>query len=96
MKRLRSLQQGDLAKWLRVIANAQNAQDEPQAVAEPVPATFVEYLLRLRCIERDTNGVLRITEKGRLALHMERPRLAYRCMTTNQSSALSLHFRCQR
>jgi len=66
--RLRGLQQGDLAKWLRVIAEA---QDAPQPGADPIPATFVEHLLLLRCIDRGADGVLRITDKGRLALHME-------------------------
>lgn len=90
---LRGLQQGDLARWLRVVADAQDAREaaaaraasgaEGPAVApsvhaessasEPVPDLFVEHLLLLRCIERGADGALRVTEKGRLALHMERP-----------------------
>jgi len=73
--RLRGLQQGDLVKWLHIIANAQN---EPPQTAEPVPAAFVEHLLLLRCIERRADGVLRITEKGRLSLHMERSNALHR------------------
>ena len=72
---LRGLQQGDLAKWLQVLAQA---QDLGQAPAEPVPDMFVDYLLTLRCIERDANGALRLTDKGRLALHMERPDAPHR------------------
>jgi|GEM_PF-1537654 len=67
--RLKGLQQGDLAKWLRVIAAA---QDAPHADGVEVPTAFIEHLLLLRCIERDVSGALRVTEKGRLALHMER------------------------
>ena len=72
---LRGLQQGELAKWLQVAAQAQESGQVP---GEPVPEIFVEHLLTLRCIERDADGVLRITEKGRLALHMERPGALHR------------------
>jgi len=67
--RLRGLQQGDLAKWLQVIAAA---QETTPAGGLSVPPAFVEHLLLLRCIEHDAHGALRITDKGRLALHMER------------------------
>jgi len=73
--RLKGLQQGDLAKWLRVIAQA---QDVSRADSPEVPTSFVEHLLLLRCIERDASGALRVTEKGRLALHMERAEALHR------------------
>jgi len=69
--RLGGLQQGDLAKWLQVVADT---QDTPQARKELIPAKFVEHLLLLRCIERDpADHHLRVTDKGRLALRMAHP-----------------------
>ena len=59
------IQQGELTHWLGVIA-------APGGQAEHVPEHIVEALQILRCIEL-REGVLRMTEKGRLALRMADP-----------------------
>ncbi|CAM3693377.1 DUF3253 domain-containing protein [Bordetella sputigena] len=56
---------GELAYWLGVIA------DDKNDAAEPVPQRFIDALLVLRCIEMDPAGQPIVTDKGRLALHME-------------------------
>ncbi|ANN66571.1 hypothetical protein [Bordetella bronchialis] len=56
---------GELAYWLGVIAEG---KADP---AEPVPQRFIDALLLLRCIEIDSAGKPEVTDKGRLALHME-------------------------
>ncbi len=58
-------QQGELAYWLQIIAE--------QGSEAQVPENFAEALLTLRCVQRGEQGQLVITEKGRLALHMEGP-----------------------
>ncbi len=63
-------QQGELAYWLQIIAE-QGAQAQ-------VPESFADALLTLRCVERAADGQLLITEKGRLALHMEGPGAIHR------------------
>lgn len=72
---VRGLRQGELAKWLQAVADA---QDAPGAAGEPVPEAFVGHLLVLRCIERGADGSLRLTDKGRLALRMEQPGALHR------------------
>jgi hypothetical protein len=62
---LHQFKKGELGYWLGVIA-------DPQASpAEPVPQRFIDALLTLRCIEIDAAGKPVVTDKGRLALHME-------------------------
>ncbi|KDC37301.1 hypothetical protein L506_3229 [Bordetella bronchiseptica GA96-01] len=51
---------------------------EPGAPQIPVPEQFVKALTTLRCIERNAQGQLVVTEKGRLALHMEEPGALHR------------------
>ncbi|AMD48354.1 hypothetical protein F783_005540 [Bordetella holmesii F627] len=58
-----SFQQGELAYWLQIVAE--------QGDKAQVPENFAEALVTLRCVERGPEGQLVITEKGRLALHME-------------------------
>lgn len=62
--------QGELAHWLQLIAELVNEAQVPQ--------DFAEALLTLRCVERTEKGQLVITEKGRLALHMEGPGAIHR------------------
>lgn len=62
---LHQFKQGELAHWLGVIAEGKGA------AGEPVPQRFIDALLILRCIEIDPAGTPVVTEKGRLALHME-------------------------
>lgn len=54
---------GELAQWLEKIAS--------QEAAAQVPPDAIEALIVLRCVTRATDGTLSITEKGKLALHME-------------------------
>ncbi len=63
-------QQGELAYWLQIIAE--------QGDGAQVPENFAEALLTLRCVERGGQGQLVITEKGKLALHMEGPGAIHR------------------
>lgn len=63
------IQQGDLARWLKIVAD--NA--EPGAVPTPVPDYMIEALTTLRCIGQAEGGGLMVTDKGRLALRMEAP-----------------------
>ncbi len=65
---LHNFKKGELVHWLQVVAdNFEGKKDYA-----PVPPEFVEALTTLRCIERNDAGVLVVTAKGRLALHMER------------------------
>ena len=64
---LHNFKKGELAHWLQVVSD--NARTPAAPV--PVPPQFVEALITLRCVERDASGVLVVTQKGRLALHME-------------------------
>ncbi|KCB25812.1 hypothetical protein L538_1483 [Bordetella hinzii 4161] len=59
-----------MAYWLQIIAE--------QGGEAQVPANFAEALLTLRCVQRGEQGQLVITEKGRLALHMEGPGAIHR------------------
>ena len=68
------IEAGELAKWLRVVAD-NTAAGRP---LKAVPQQFVEYLTSLRCAELDSSGMLRITAKGRLALRMEAPDALHR------------------
>lgn len=56
-------QPGELAQWLEKLAS--------QEAAAQVPPDAIEALILLRCLTRAVDGTLNITEKGRLALHME-------------------------
>lgn len=68
------IEQGDLAKWLRVVV----ANDLPGAERREIPPRFVEFLLNLRCIQIDAEGIAHITEKGKLSLRMEAPSALHR------------------
>lgn len=68
------IEAGELAKWLRVVADNTAAG----APLRAVPQQFVEYLTNLRCAELDSTGMLRITSKGQLALRMEAPDALHR------------------
>ncbi|AEE66317.1 hypothetical protein [Bordetella pertussis] len=68
------MQRGELAYWLNVVVE----NGEPGAPQIPVPEQFVTALTTLRCIERNAQGQLVVTEKGRLALHMEEPGALHR------------------
>ncbi|MFC4274506.1 hypothetical protein [Achromobacter aloeverae] len=65
---LHNFKKGELGHWLQVVAD--NFGGEKDYV--PIPPEFVEALVTLRCVARNDAGVLTVTEKGRLALHMER------------------------
>jgi hypothetical protein len=60
-----SIQQGELAYWLGVLA-------APGGDAETVPKHVAEALQILRCIEAEGDG-FRVTDKGLLALRMADP-----------------------
>jgi len=65
---LHNFKKGELGHWLQVVAdNSAGGKDY-----EPIPAEFVDALTTLRCVERNDAGMLVVTEKGRLALHMDR------------------------
>jgi len=64
---LHSFKKGELAHWLQVVSDNAGAAVPPV----PVPTQFVEALITLRCVEQDASGALVLTQKGRLALHME-------------------------
>lgn len=64
---LHHFKKGELAHWLQVVSDNAGATAAPV----PVPAHCVEALITLRCVERDPSGALVVTQKGRLALHME-------------------------
>ncbi|OZI29930.1 hypothetical protein CAL29_17720 [Bordetella genomosp. 10] len=65
---LHNFKKGELGHWLQVVAD--NFEGQKDYV--PIPPEFVDALTTLRCVERTDAGVLAVTEKGRLALHMER------------------------
>jgi hypothetical protein len=73
MKKLR-FEKGELGRWLRVIADADDAGVVPSV---PVPEAIAESLEVLRCVQRTPAGRLTVTEKGRLALRMEDPSSLY-------------------
>ena len=78
--------QGDLAKWLRVAAS----NSETGMSTAPIPARFVDFLVSLRCAEVGADGVVRITDKGRLALRMEEPTALHR-MDDDEDDAQEEH-----
>jgi hypothetical protein len=63
---LHNFKQGELGHWLRVVSD--NERVGAQQVA--VPVEFIHALTTLRCVERDEQGRLVVTAKGKLALHM--------------------------
>lgn len=67
------IQQGDLARWLKIVAD--NA--EVGVVPTPVPEYMVEALTTLRCIGQAEDGRLILTDKGCLALRMQEPGALY-------------------
>lgn len=64
---LHNFKQGELGHWLRVISD----NEQEGAVQAPVPVEFIHALTTLRCVDRNENGRLVVTAKGKLALHME-------------------------
>ncbi|MDQ8034944.1 hypothetical protein CEG14_17280 [Bordetella genomosp. 1] len=68
------IQQGELAYWLQVLAEHQQGR----GLETEVPEKFIEALITLRCISRSEDGQLVLTEKGKLALHMEGPGAIHR------------------
>ncbi|ARP87083.1 hypothetical protein [Bordetella genomosp. 9] len=64
---LHQFKKGELGYWLGVIAAKQGGEESGEAV----PQRFIDALLTLRCIEVGPAGELVVTDKGRLALHME-------------------------
>lgn len=63
------IEAGDLQKWLGVV----RANSAEGATAREIPARFVDHLVALKCAQVESDGALRITEKGLLALRMARP-----------------------
>lgn len=64
-----TLQQGELAYWLQVVAD--NAK--PDTAPVQVPPLLVEALATLRCITVAGDGRCVMTDKGWLALRMLEP-----------------------
>jgi hypothetical protein len=67
------IKQGNLAQWLKIVA--ENAKSS--FVPTPVPEYIVEVLTTLRCIGQAEDGSLILTDKGCLALRMEKPGALY-------------------
>ncbi|CAP42973.1 hypothetical protein Bpet2631 [Bordetella petrii] len=63
------IQQGELAHWLQFVANG----DTGGVPRGQVPEHVADGLLILRCVRETEAGQLVLTDKGRLALHMEAP-----------------------
>jgi len=63
------IQQGELARWLQVVADGES-EGVPAA---QVPPHVAESLLILRCVREADAGRLVLTDKGRLALRMQAP-----------------------
>ena len=63
------IQQGELAHWLQVVADG----DEAGVPRAQVPGHVADGLLILRCVRETDAGRLALTDKGRLALRMEAP-----------------------
>jgi hypothetical protein len=67
---LHTFKKGELGHWLQVVADNTNTEKAQDYV--PIPPEFIDALTTLRCIQRNSAGILVVTEKGRLALHMGR------------------------
>ncbi|MCD0503289.1 hypothetical protein [Bordetella petrii] len=63
------IQQGELAHWLQVVAEG----DDAGVARSLVPTHIADGLLVLRCVRETEQGSLVLTDKGRLALRMESP-----------------------
>jgi hypothetical protein len=63
---LHNFKKGELVYWLQIVAD--NAQGDKGYT--PVPVEFIDALTTLRCVERDESGLLAVTGKGSLTLHM--------------------------
>lgn len=68
------MQQGELAYWLQIVAE----QEQGKGLEATVPEQFVAALTTLRCVTQSEDGRLVLTEKGKLALHMEGPGAIHR------------------
>jgi len=64
-----NVQQGELAHWLQHISDA----NDEGALRADLPEHIVEALTLLLCVKEVDNNRLALTEKGRLALRMQRP-----------------------
>lgn len=64
-----NVQQGELAHWLQFIADG----DTAGVPRDQVPSQVAEGLLILLCVKETDQGLLTLTDKGRLALRMESP-----------------------